>query len=579
MDTENTGNVQLLTALAPIIERLQRIARTNPDVRAELRRLGEALVALASEPQATELIVETELPALPALVTTAAIPLPTGVAAWQETPPIETVYIEPIAEIPTASVLVPDPSTDAPSRAGAIQLPATAHQSQQRDNAHTTTKPRQRWVAQNAVQLHSAEHSLASRVSAFDLSALAQRCAVKKEGATWAVARQQRLVEGIKTDLQLESYRQELIDHARLLPDCYLWMCPRDAPPLATTVEFEHVVGGFAVMMDTADLLHTVRSESEEQSPFLEEALNLAAQAQATLRKAVAAIHDTPDNDQMQLFQWLKDSTSLYHIKISYMTNRNAADPATWSVLQARIRALATKIQVVKQSTKQRKKLMGKVQHRCKVIREHKGAERMDDWQRLVVAVTELIDTGLPPSNSELRKELLSVIDDLPETLELSPNFYLVLRELDRFLANHLPSIGDIGADRAGMSPIEEVQRVCVLLRGRVVLLIGGERRPNAIAALTQAFDLKELIWIESYEKTHINFEHHVARKDVALVILAIRWVPHSHGEVKEFCDQYNKPFVRLLAGYNPNQVAYTILDQVSHRLEANGTRDQDKSL
>lgn len=550
MDVENTGNVQLLAALTPLIERLQKIACTDPDVRAELRRLGEAIVAFASELQATERIVEAGASAPPTLTAT---PLPTAIVALPEASTTEAVYVAPVAESQLADV-------PAASPLGAA-LPTS--------KIHPMAKPHKNWLPQSALQLRGAEQSLAAEVSAFDLSAFAQRCAIKKEGATWAVERQQRLAQGITNDLQLESYRQELIHHAQSMADCYLWMCPREAPPLATPVQFEHIVGCFAVMMDTADLLQTILREGEEPSSFLEEALHLAAQAQATLRKGVAAIYDTPDNDQTRFFRWLKDITVLYQMKIPYMTSRNAAEPAAWGPLQARVRALATKIQVVEQSSKVRKKLMGKVQHRCKLIREHKGVERLDDWQRLNVAVTELIETGLPPSNSELRQHLLPVIDDLPETVELSKNFYRVLRELDRFLAEHPPTVDNMAANSAAISPIAEVQRVRVLLRDRVVLLIGGERRPSAIAALTLAFDLKELIWLESYEKTHINFEHYVARADVAVVILAIRWAPHSHGEVKEFCHQYNKPFVRLTAGYNPNRVAYTLLNQVSHQLEA----------
>lgn len=553
MDVKNAGNVQLLAALTPLIERLQKIARTDPDVRAELRCLGEAIVAFASEPQATELSVEASSDEPPALATTTATPLPTVIVALPEAPTTEAVYVAPIAESPLADMPAASPLGTALSTS----------------KTHPTAKQHNNWLPQSELQLRRAEQSLAVEVSAFDLSTFALRCAIKKAGATWAVERQQRLAQGIANDLQLEADRKALIHQAQSMADCYLWMCPREAPPLATTVQFEQIVGGFAVMMDMADLLQAILREGEEPSPFLEEALHLAAQAQASLRKAVAAIYDTPDSDQTRLFRWLKDITVLYQMKIPYMTSRNAADPAAWGSLQARIRALATKIQVVKQSSKERKKLMGKVQHRCKVIREHKGVERLDDWQRLNVAVTELIETGLPPSNSDLRTHLLPVIDDLPETVELSKIFYRVLRELDRFLAEHPPSVDDIAANSAAISPIEEVQRVRVLLRDRVVLLIGGERRPSAIAALTLAFDLKELIWIESYEKTHINFEHYVARADVAVVILAIRWAPHSHGEVKEFCAQYNKPFVRLLAGYSPNQVAYTLLNQVSHQLEA----------
>ena len=86
--------------------------------------------------------------------------------------------------------------------------------------------------------------------------------------------------------------------------------------------------------------------------------------------------------------------------------------------------------------------------------------------------------------------------------------------------------------------------------------------------ALAQAFGLRELIWIETREhQTHAVFEPYVARDDVAAVVLAIRWSSHGFGEVKEFCDKYGKPLVRLPAGYSPNQVAYHLLRQVGDRL------------
>jgi len=61
----------------------------------------------------------------------------------------------------------------------------------------------------------------------------------------------------------------------------------------------------------------------------------------------------------------------------------------------------------------------------------------------------------------------------------------------------------------------------------------------------------------------------HIARPEVALVVLAIRWSSHSFGDVKLFCDKYGKPLVRLPAGYNSNQVAAQVLAQCSTRLGA----------
>ncbi len=97
--------------------------------------------------------------------------------------------------------------------------------------------------------------------------------------------------------------------------------------------------------------------------------------------------------------------------------------------------------------------------------------------------------------------------------------------------------------------------------------MIGGERRSWAADALTQAFALNELIWIEGHDQSYADFEPQVARPEVAVVILAIRWSRHGFGEVKEFCDRYNKLLVRLPGGYSPNLVAFHMLSQVGERL------------
>jgi hypothetical protein len=99
-------------------------------------------------------------------------------------------------------------------------------------------------------------------------------------------------------------------------------------------------------------------------------------------------------------------------------------------------------------------------------------------------------------------------------------------------------------------------------------VLIGGVRRPHAQKLLKVALGLTDLVWIATREHQSIEgFEPSIARADVALVLLAIRWSSHSFGDVKQFCDRYDKPLVRLPGGYSPNQVAAQILSQCSGRL------------
>src|SRR6185437_9473533 len=131
------------------------------------------------------------------------------------------------------------------------------------------------------------------------------------------------------------------------------------------------------------------------------------------------------------------------------------------------------------------------------------------------------------------------VLDMMPEGEEevFSTGFHRVLREIDRYLANRTPTT-EVAAD----VPTAAVLEVTRLLKGKGVVLIGGQRRPEAHEALKAAFGLKELVWFETREHESIDvFEPYVARPDVALVILAIRWSSHSYGDVRKFCEEHGK--------------------------------------
>ena len=176
----------------------------------------------------------------------------------------------------------------------------------------------------------------------------------------------------------------------------------------------------------------------------------------------------------------------------------------------------------------------------------------------------EAVAEGLPPSNREVRELLLPVIDELPDRDDLPPGFLLVLREVDRYLATRTPAPkatpGYVAARRgegSGPAARRPERR--------------ADRRhppPGGPGGLEKALGLKDLIWIETKEHQSIeSFEPVIARPDVALVLLAIRWSSHAFGDVRQFCVQHDKPLVRLPGGYGPHQVAVQILSQASESL------------
>ena len=158
----------------------------------------------------------------------------------------------------------------------------------------------------------------------------------------------------------------------------------------------------------------------------------------------------------------------------------------------------------------------------------------------------------------------MPLVDELPDVEDLPPGCGLVFRELDRYLATRSPR--SVGVTAPGPSP--EVREAARRLARRSVVLIGGLRRPEIQDALKTALGLRELVWIGTRKHQSIRgFEAAIARPEVVVVLLAIRWSSHSFGDVKPYCDRHGKPLVRLPGGYNPAQVANQVLAQCGEQL------------
>jgi hypothetical protein len=513
-DRTRTETVDLLAALQPIVHHLQEQAHTDQTLRHQLRQLGQALLAWTET-------VSAESPAQPA-------------------PAVQSVVEARSAALPT------------PMRPG-----INGHGL----NGHTTVREPLR-VLRTVDQTPSWR---AATVTDADLPLIAERCRLKAEGARWAARRQQLLREGAEYDVEIEPNDREIIARAKMLPECFLWMCHRDGPTPEDLNEYETLATCFEAAADACKLAEGLLEHAGEERDLFTDALDLAAEAQSALRIAITDIGGSTDSDQYKLFQWLKQTGSEQQILIRrHMRKDDPADPALGSDLRERIQQLEERIHNNRGRAKRYRGLFSKLRYHLKLIEQNRGQDRSYDWQKVSEAVEELVEEGLPPSNRELRDLLLPVADEMPDALEVPKNFRLVLRELDGYLSSLTDKEED---DTTPAAPTEEVRRAAELLRGRTVVLIGGIRRPQAAEALTQVLDLKELVWVEGRDQTYADFEPYVARPDVAVVILAIRWSRHGFGEVKEFCDKYDKPLVRLPGGYSPNQIAANIMGQVAERL------------
>ena len=395
-----------------------------------------------------------------------------------------------------------------------------------------------------------------------DFPIMEARCRLKAEGCRWAASRRRLVAEGAPWATEIEPCDRDIIDRAKALPDCFLWMCNRNVPQPSDSSLYEIAAAGFDNLADALSAVKQVLDEPGLHEAEFEPALDLLAEAQSAIRAIVQEMEGLADSDQLRAFNWLKATAVENQLFLRrHMRLDDAADPRDWASLAGRISALDAVLQKAQQRSKQRRKLLGKVRHKASLIAADQG--RSDEpWAILIHTVEELIADGLPPSNCELRDILLPAIDFLPD-VEFPKGFGLVLRELDRYAAAS-PS----ASEATIVESTPQVREVAALLAGKSLVLIGGERRPASHAAIVAAFGLKDLIWIETRDHQSIaGFEPYIARPEVVLALLAIRWSSHSFGETKQFCDKYGKPLVRLPAGYNPGQIAAQILAQCSERL------------
>jgi hypothetical protein len=519
MDSE-----KLTTALNGVIHRLVLLAAEDAQLRTELRTLAEAVLEIMGIPD-QQAAAEAAVQEPPAVEVAGELVSPTEepvaeAAALQEAEPF----------VPLAEVL--QKLTLGQPRPAAEPAPVSYPE---------------RWLKSTTA----------------DLSVIEARCQLKAEAARWAATRRRLIMKHASFSTEIDPRDRAIISKANTVPDCFLWMCHPSGPSPSDPKRFEDVAGCFDAVADILSVVKQIQDDPDLHRAEFEHSLDLLAEAQCVLRASIDIIHGPTDTDQMQVFNWLKATASERQIFIQrFMRIDDPADPSQLADLESRIEALDTKVQEIRERDKQRKKLMGKVRHKTSLIASDQEVA-LEQWRSLIPIVEELVSDGLPPSNPELRDLLVPVIDSLPEDLDVSAGFQLVLREIDHFMAAYPPP-----ETKPVVPPTQEVQEVANLLKNKSLVMIGGDRRGGAYQAIKDAFGLKELIWIETREHQSIDgFETYVARPDVAAVLLAIRWASHSFGEVREFCDQHGKPLVRLPGGYGLNQVAAQIMGQCSGRL------------
>jgi hypothetical protein len=517
---EHPMSNELASAMAAIMDRLRAACEQDPLFRDQLRAVARAVVDLT----------EPTVPPAPSATDPAAEP--------SKLEPSSSGPPEPSPLPPAASPAEPAQPDRRPVMAH-LGVAATAPAIAARATVDVTTN---------------------------DLPLVVQRLRLKAEGSRWAATRRRRMAERADFDTEIDPVDRSIIEQAKRLPDCFLWMNHPSGPSPSDLQLLDDLAGCFATTADAVDLVLSVADGTAAgPSDVFERSLELLAEAQSALRAAVASVGQKQDIDQFGAYLWLRDECYRSQVFVQrHMWIDDQADPASWPDVAERVHRADEQVQAVRRRTKEHQANLNKLRYHLKPIMAADAGDRRHDWEVIFGTVDRMVSGGMPPSNAEVRDLLLPVVDAVPD-VDLPEGFGRVLREIDAFLASRPNAAPEVTAE-----PTEQVKAVAALLDDKTLVLIGGARRPQAHQALRRLFRLKEVDWVETRPHESVTvFEPHIARAGVAVVVLAIRWSSHAFGDVQAYCDRYGKPLVRLPGGYNPNQVAAQILAQCGDRLAA----------
>lgn len=243
-----------------------------------------------------------------------------------------------------------------------------------------------------------------SDVDDTDLPLIVKRCRLKAEGTRWAVERDELLRDGADFAEEIRPVDAEIIEQAKALPNCFLWMNQPRNDTWTRADDYLLVADCFDTLADTLETMHVVM-EAGNAEQFMEAVL-LVAEAQSAVRCAVAQVETHADSDQQQTYHWLRNRASRDRFYISrYMRISDPADPEDCDDVSAR--ALKLKETVDRLTPSDQPAQRQTLQHRLRKLAGALADHDQDDREAVSAAIEALCDEDYASVLPELSQLLL----------------------------------------------------------------------------------------------------------------------------------------------------------------------------
>jgi hypothetical protein len=412
-----------------------------------------------------------------------------------------------------------------------------------------------------------------SEVSDADLNTMIERCRLKAEGARWAIERDERIRDGVDFKLEVKPHDLEIIDRAKQVPNCFLWMNQPRTDIRVQSQDFQRIADCFDALAESLMTLN-VALTTDDAEHFIE-SVQLVAEAQSALRSAVARVEDHPDTDQQLAYHWLRNRASHDRFYISrFMKITDPADPENCVNVQQQAIELRSQATIGKSNKKRGSWLEQARFHLRKISSDLDSADDYD-WGKVANAVDHWVEEGGSVRSRELRELLLPFVDEIPDS-QFSANFE---RAVDVLISTTSPKgVETASTDESQAEPethksIEvtadrslEVKQISNWLQGKRMVLFAGEVETEVYEQVFQSLKLDSLLWI-SPENHHSEIEKQVDTADLLGVLVTNQWETLLWDEVSELAERGSVPCVRLPTSCNAHQIAVQIIKQCPDNL------------
>ncbi|HED52860.1 MAG TPA: hypothetical protein ENJ00_01490 [Phycisphaerales bacterium] len=403
-----------------------------------------------------------------------------------------------------------------------------------------------------------------------DLELVERRCRLKADSCRLLIERRAAASSIDPTDREQESLARlnAMIAEAKAMPGCFLWAFTRDRPQPGDT-ELTIIAETYEAHADAASLVRSIDAaptDADDQA----DALALFAEANSALRAAVELSWlPGADRDQSDGHRWLRRESSLRQIFIErHMTMHDPADPSRSADLRARIKALRSRIDLDRKRNKTITQAINRIRYHAGRVADGNETEALRHWKAIDETVTRLEELGLRRADRRIAEAIGSEAATSPAAREFPKLVGLVTRALDRPEPTSSASIEIATRTRTWSSQVLHVRE---MLRGRNLVVVGGEPRPDAISRFIEAFALDGVDWVPLSEHgSSAPMLAPIQNEQTALVLVIVKLTGHLHADMaREYARSADTPCVMLTAGYNPEQIAQAVLEQASDRLTA----------